>query len=185
MLHADSITKENGNGKRKRSLGCARDDETGKGISYIPFHSAVNQPPLLWSTSFQRKEGECRRNRTAIPRTSPSGRPLVEEGGRMPFFRIVISSESEKSFSSPFPMTPSLSLLGKAPPPLFRDTVFPVPCCQTLSALPPTKKIPRLRSEGRNGERPLPISFHSAVSQPPPLRTASFQGKEGECRLPL
>ena len=28
VSHADSITKENGNGKRKRSLGCARDDET-------------------------------------------------------------------------------------------------------------------------------------------------------------
>ena len=28
VFHADSITKENGNGKRKRSLGCARDDET-------------------------------------------------------------------------------------------------------------------------------------------------------------
>ena len=64
----------------------------------------------------------------------------------MPSFRIVISSECEKSFSSPFPMTLSLSLLGEAPPPLFRDTVFPVPCCQTLSVLPPTKKIPRLRS---------------------------------------
>ena len=64
----------------------------------------------------------------------------------MPSFRIVISSESEKSFPSPFPMTPSLSLLGEAPPPLFRDTVFPVSCCQTLSVLPPTKKIPRLRS---------------------------------------
>ena len=28
VLHVDSITKEKGNGKRKRSLGCARDDET-------------------------------------------------------------------------------------------------------------------------------------------------------------
>ena len=65
---------------------------------------------------------------------------------RIPLSRIVISSESEKSFSSPFPTTPSLSLLGEAPPPLFHDTVFPVPCCQTLSVLPPTKKIPRLRS---------------------------------------
>ena len=64
----------------------------------------------------------------------------------MPSFRIVISSESEKSFPFPFPMPPSLSLLGEAPPPPFRDTVFPVPCCQTLSVLPPTKKIPRLRS---------------------------------------
>ena len=28
VFHADGFTKENGNGKRKRSLGCARDDET-------------------------------------------------------------------------------------------------------------------------------------------------------------
>ena len=35
MFHADSITKENGNGKRKRSLGCARDDETRKRL--FPF----------------------------------------------------------------------------------------------------------------------------------------------------
>ena len=32
VFHADSITKENGNGKRKRSLGCARDDDTRGGI---------------------------------------------------------------------------------------------------------------------------------------------------------
>ena len=35
VLNADSITKENGNEKRKRSLGCARDDETGKRL--FPF----------------------------------------------------------------------------------------------------------------------------------------------------
>ena len=29
VFHANGFTKENGNGKRKRSLGCARDDETG------------------------------------------------------------------------------------------------------------------------------------------------------------
>ena len=58
-----------------------------------------SQPPPLRGTSFQRKEGECRRNRAAIPRASPSGRPFAGEGGRMPSFRIVISSESEKSFS--------------------------------------------------------------------------------------
>ena len=37
VFHADSITKENGNGKRKRSLGCARDDDTREGISHILF----------------------------------------------------------------------------------------------------------------------------------------------------
>ena len=35
VFHADSITKENGNGKRKRSLGCARDDEMRKRL--FPF----------------------------------------------------------------------------------------------------------------------------------------------------
>ena len=35
VFHADSITKENGNGKRKRSLGYARDDETRKRL--FPF----------------------------------------------------------------------------------------------------------------------------------------------------
>ena len=35
VFHADSITKENGNGKRKRSLGCARDDETRE--RFFPF----------------------------------------------------------------------------------------------------------------------------------------------------
>ena len=35
VFHADGFTKENGNGKRKRSLGCARDDETRKRL--FPF----------------------------------------------------------------------------------------------------------------------------------------------------
>ena len=35
VFHADSITEENGNGKRKRSLGFARDDETSK--RFFPF----------------------------------------------------------------------------------------------------------------------------------------------------
>ena len=35
VFHAGSITKENGNEKRKRSLGCARDDETRKRL--FPF----------------------------------------------------------------------------------------------------------------------------------------------------
>ena len=37
VLHADGFTKGNGNWKRKRSLGCARDDETGKRFPPIPF----------------------------------------------------------------------------------------------------------------------------------------------------
>ena len=35
VFHADSITKENGRGKRKRSLGCARDDDAGESQSPV------------------------------------------------------------------------------------------------------------------------------------------------------
>ena len=73
VFHADSITKENGNGKRKRSLGCARDDETRKRLFPFLFNllrkptpprcarqplpregACVDAPSFLW------KEGECR-----------------------------------------------------------------------------------------------------------------------------
>ena len=40
VFHAESFTKENGNGKRKRSLGCARDDETRAGLFPISFQLA-------------------------------------------------------------------------------------------------------------------------------------------------
>ena len=93
------------------------------------FHSATeaNLRPLR-GTSFQRKEGECR-----LPYSKDFHPHRHFERMREIFF-------------VPFSPAPSLSLLGEAPPPSFRDTVFPVPCCQTLSVLPPTKKIPRLRS---------------------------------------
>ena len=46
VLHADNFTKENGNGKRKRSLGCARDDETRKRFSpfFIPLRKPTSAP---------------------------------------------------------------------------------------------------------------------------------------------
>ena len=67
VFHADSITKENGNGKRKRSLGCARDDETRERLFPFLFNllrkptpprcarqplpregARVNTPSILW-----------------------------------------------------------------------------------------------------------------------------------------
>ena len=69
--HADGFTKENGNGERKRSLGCARDDETGEA------HLTAFFKP-------QRKRA-----------SAPSGHLLPEEGGRVRegwhFSRIVIA----------------------------------------------------------------------------------------------
>ena len=103
VFHADRITKENGNGKRKRSLGCARDDETRKRLFPFFFNllrkptpprcarqplpgegARVDTPSFLW------KGGECRL--TDFPR-----RRLTIRECRFP--HIVISSESEKSFS--------------------------------------------------------------------------------------
>ena len=87
-FHADGFMKENGNGKRKRSLGCARDDETRERLFPFLFNLLRKPTPprcarqplpregaRMDAPSFQRKGGECR------------------------FPHIVISSESEKSFS--------------------------------------------------------------------------------------
>ena len=62
-----------------------------------------SQPPPLRGTSFQRKEGECRRNRAAIPRASPSGRPFAGEGGRMPFFASSFRAKARNLFRPLFP----------------------------------------------------------------------------------
>ena len=58
VFHADGFTKENGNGKRKRSLGCARDDETGEAYLTFFFNPLRN------------------------PTSAPSRHLLPEEGGR-------------------------------------------------------------------------------------------------------
>ena len=60
VLHANSFTKENGNGKRKRSLDCARDDNTREDVSHSFSTYSVSQPPPLRGTSFHGKEGVCR-----------------------------------------------------------------------------------------------------------------------------
>ena len=47
VFHADGFTKENGNGERKRSLGCARDDETGEAhltFFFTPLRKPTSAP---------------------------------------------------------------------------------------------------------------------------------------------
>ena len=90
--------------QRKRSLGFARDDDTGNVLSSF----------LL---------------------------PCIGYSSRRPSFRA-----QREIFFVPFFPPPSLSRLREAPPPPFRDTVFPVFRYRTLALLPPTKKILRLRS---------------------------------------
>ena len=95
VFHADSITKENGNGKRKRSLGCARDDETRERLFPFLFNLLRKPtPPRCARQPLPREGGSCGHSllpmeggapkwrrlegETAIPDTKPS---LRGEGG--------------------------------------------------------------------------------------------------------
>ena len=57
VFHADSITKENGNGKRKRSLGCARDDETRERLFPFLFNLLRKPTPPRCARQPLPKEG--------------------------------------------------------------------------------------------------------------------------------
>ena len=57
VFHADSITKENGNGKRKRSLGCARDDETRKRLFPFLFNLLRKSTPPRYARQPLPREG--------------------------------------------------------------------------------------------------------------------------------
>ena len=59
VFHADSITKENGNGKRKRSLGCARDDETRKRLFPFLFNLLRKPTPPRCARQPLPREGAC------------------------------------------------------------------------------------------------------------------------------
>ena len=76
VFHADSITKENGNGKRKRSLGCARDDETRERLF-----------PFLFNLLRKPTPSRCARQ------------PLPREGAR-----VVIPSFQRKGEDAAFPI---------------------------------------------------------------------------------
>ena len=70
VFHADSITKENGNGKRKRSLGCARDDETRKRLF-----------PFLFNLLRKPTPPRCARQLLPMEGGAPKGRGLDGESG--------------------------------------------------------------------------------------------------------
>ena len=71
----------------------------------------------------------------------------------------LISSRKRAPFSPP-----SLSRLREAPSHLSCDTVFPIPCCQTLALLPPTKKIEGSARDDdtRRTRFPHTLSLHDA-----------------------
>ena len=70
VFHADSITKENGNGKRKRSLGCARDDETR-----MPLFSTQRFP--RWG---RQRGGGFAAEKGSQPRLAALGSPFQGKG---------------------------------------------------------------------------------------------------------
>ena len=115
VFHADSITKENGNGKRKRSLGCARDDETRERLFPFLFNllrkptpprcarqplpregARVDTPSFLWKEVPRRGGGWMGKAVSPTQSLSLEGKAAKRE---CRFPHIVISSESEKSFS--------------------------------------------------------------------------------------
>ena len=82
-------------------------------------------------------------------------------------------------------MTPSLCRLREAPSHLSCDTAFPVSRCQTRPLLPPTKKIPRLRSGWRYEKNAFPTHSFFAWCTRYPYPTLSFraQSRNPPCTL--
>ena len=131
--------------QRKRSLDFASDDDTRNApfplpvIRCFPFLAVKHAPSYR-----QRKRslGSASDDDTGN-RAFPTNSLYDARDSHPPRCHF---ERSEKSFSSPFSLTSSLSRLRETPSPSFRDTMFPVPRCQTRSVLPSTKKIPRLRT---------------------------------------
>ena len=78
--HAGGFTKENGNRRRKRSLGCARDDETGE-VHFTFFFKPLRKPT-----------------------SAPSGHILPKEGGRAVKAIYPLSAEGEVVKTYPLPV---------------------------------------------------------------------------------
>ena len=77
VFHADSIAKENGNGKRKRSLGCARDDETPLSIPFQP--AAEANPASLRSAAPSKGRGS--RGHSLLPMEGGAPKERRLDGG--------------------------------------------------------------------------------------------------------
>ena len=83
VFHADSITKENGNGKRKRSLGCARDDETRERLFPFLFNLLRKPTPPRCARQPLPREGARVDTPSLLPMEggAPKGRRLDGDDG--------------------------------------------------------------------------------------------------------
>ena len=103
VFHADGFMKENGNGKRKRSLGCARDDETRKRLFPFLFKllrkptpprcarqplpregARVDTPSFLWKEMPQRGGGWMGKALSPMAKAFPNGEGLRYENAAFP-----------------------------------------------------------------------------------------------------
>ena len=83
VFHADGFTKENGNGKRKRSLGCARDDETRERLFPFLFNLLRKPTPPRCARQPLPREGARVDTPSFLPMEggAPKGRRLDGDSG--------------------------------------------------------------------------------------------------------
>ncbi len=176
VFHADRSTQEKEHGKRKRSLGSARDDDTRMTLSRTTFS------PLREPTS------------------TPLGHLLPREGGRMPPHRLLMKMAHDTRIPLPrirhFERKREIFFVrGKAKD--VRGTTsgkHRTPCAPEERCFMQTDS--RMKQKMANEKDPsaaLGITiranapparhFSPLRCQPPPLRGTSFHGKEGECRF--
>ena len=86
VFHADSITKENENGKRKRSLGCARDDETRKRLFPFLFNLLRKPTPPRCARQPLPREGGSR-GHSLLPMEKAAKRGWLYPRHKAFFFR--------------------------------------------------------------------------------------------------
>ena len=135
VFHADSITKENGNGKRKRSLGCARDDETRERLFPFLFNLLRKPTPPRCARQPLPREG-ARVDNSLLPLEggAPKGRRLDGDSGMKDKWGNASQVEDKREHPSaagavPFPQWGRLRYEDAAIP----DTKFsPVPSHQSL-----------------------------------------------------
>ena len=162
MFHADVCTQEKENSKRKRSLGCARDDETRAGLFPIFSSRLGSQPPPLRGTSFHGKEGVCR-----LPASS-----FRAEARNL--FRLRSGKRCEERGHGKHRTPNDLEARCFMQMYVHRKK-------KTANEKDPSAMLGMTKRE----QGCFPFFSSRLGSQPPPLRGTSFHGKEGVCRLPV
>ena len=146
--------------KRKRSLGCARDDDTERAAPFLSSHLG-SQPPPLRGTSFRGKEGVCRLLASSFRAKARN------------LFRLRSGKRGEDADHGKHRTLCGVESRCFMQTALRRKT-------ETANEKDPSTALGMTIRE-----RAVSHSLSSrSGSEPPPLRGTSFRGKEGVCRLP-